>query len=125
MSCSFSLIARPCTKPAVLDISSWLAVTGILGSCTSTRNDIQMTYQLLAHFAMPAFARLTGASIWRMVQEQRQKAKEQGLERKRQKRTPELRESAKSFYKGLVADSDYQGQDYEVFSSWLGQTQNV
>ena len=59
------------------------------------------------------------------VQEQRRKAKEDGLAEKRQKRTPELKESAKTFYKGLVADSEYQGEDYEVFSSWLGQTQNV
>ena len=28
----------------------------------------------------------------------------------------------KAFYKGLTADSDYQGEDYDVFSSWLGQT---
>lgn len=59
------------------------------------------------------------------MQEQRAKAKEEGLEKKRRKRTSEERESAKTFYKGLVADSDYQGEDYEVFSSWLGQTQSV
>ena len=59
------------------------------------------------------------------MQEQRSKAKEDGLAQKRQKRTPELKESAKKFYKGLVADSDYVGEDYEVFSSWLGQTQSV
>jgi large subunit ribosomal protein L4e len=28
----------------------------------------------------------------------------------------------KAFYKGLTAESDYQGEDYDVFSSWLGQT---
>lgn len=34
-----------------------------------------------------------------------------------------LRAKGKAFYKGLTADSDYVGEDYEVFSSWLGQTQ--
>jgi large subunit ribosomal protein L4e len=29
----------------------------------------------------------------------------------------------KSFYKQLVVDSEYQGEDYEVFSNWLGTTQ--
>ena len=59
------------------------------------------------------------------LQEQRSKAREDGVERKRQARTAEQRQAAKGFYKGLVADSDYQGEDYEVFSSWLGETQAV
>lgn len=29
----------------------------------------------------------------------------------------------KEFYGKLMKESDYQGEDYEVFSSWLGQTQ--
>lgn len=58
-------------------------------------------------------------------QDQRQKAKQEGITQKRQKRTPELKEGAKTFYKGLVADSEYQGEDYEVFSSWLAETQAV
>lgn len=28
----------------------------------------------------------------------------------------------KAFYKGLTTESDYQGEDYDVFSSWLGQS---
>lgn len=59
------------------------------------------------------------------AQDQRQKAKQEGITQKRQKRTPELKEGAKTFYKGLVADSEYQGEDYEVFSSWLAETQAV
>lgn len=39
------------------------------------------------------------------------------------KRTPEGKELAKSFYKQLITDSDYVGEDYEVFSQWLGNTQ--
>ena len=30
---------------------------------------------------------------------------------------------AKGFYKGLMQDSDYQGEDYEVFSAWLRETE--
>lgn len=29
----------------------------------------------------------------------------------------------RAFYKSMIADSDYQGEDYDVFSSWLGNTQ--
>ena len=31
------------------------------------------------------------------------------------------RAKGSEFYKGLTAESDYQGEDYEVFASWLGQ----
>ena len=34
-----------------------------------------------------------------------------------------LLQSSKGFYNQLLQDSDYQGEDYEVFSSWLGQGQ--
>lgn len=26
----------------------------------------------------------------------------------------------KTFYKQMIVDSEYQGEDYEVFSNWLG-----
>ena len=58
-----------------------------------------------------------------MMQTQRAKAKAEGEEKRRSKRTPEQRETAKTFLKGMKSDSEYVGQDYEVFSSWLGQTQ--
>ncbi|KAK9867941.1 hypothetical protein WJX84_008385 [Apatococcus fuscideae] len=64
-----------------------------------------------------------------VAHDQRRKAKEEKLEKLRKgekvgskKRTPEQRASSKSFYKQLIQDSDYVGEDYEVFSSWLGQT---
>lgn len=96
------------------------------------------------------------------LQEQRAKAKAEGTQKRRTKRTPEQKEVAKKFLQGMVADSEYQvrpafhaarttaaqlprqgsislvlpllepgvtpllavqGQDYEVFSTWLGSTQ--
>jgi hypothetical protein len=36
-------------------------------------------------------------------------------------RTPALKASAKSFVSQMRADSDYTGEDYEVFAKWLGQ----
>ena len=64
-----------------------------------------------------------------LAQEQRRKAKEEKLEKLRKgekvaskKRKPEERAASKTFYKQLIQDSDYVGEDYEVFSSWLGQT---
>ena len=72
---------------------------------------------------MPAHGQL-----WH-VQDQRRKAKEEKLEKLRKgekvgskKRAPEQRAASKTFYKQLIQDSDYVGEDYEVFSSWLGQT---
>jgi len=29
---------------------------------------------------------------------------------------------AKAFYKKLIVDSEYQGEDYDQFSNWLGST---
>ena len=57
------------------------------------------------------------------AQEQRTKAKAEGTEKRRTKRTPEQKETAKKFLKGMVSDSEYQGDDYDVFSTWLGSTQ--
>jgi large subunit ribosomal protein L4e len=36
------------------------------------------------------------------------------------KRSKEAREVGKAFYKQMIVDSEYQGEDYEVFSKWLG-----
>lgn len=36
-------------------------------------------------------------------------------------RTTELRSIGKTFYKKMISDSDYQGEDYEVFAKWLSQ----
>ena len=36
-----------------------------------------------------------------------------------------LLQSSKGFYDQLLQDSDYVGEDYEVFSSWLGQTESA
>ena len=36
-------------------------------------------------------------------------------------RTPDLKASAKKFIAQMRADSDYQGEDYEVFAKWLSQ----
>lgn len=49
-------------------------------------------------------------------------AKEAGV-KKVTKAPKGQRTKAKAFYRGLTSDSDYQGEDYEVFSAWLGQTQ--
>ncbi|KAK9793008.1 hypothetical protein WJX73_009122 [Symbiochloris irregularis] len=59
------------------------------------------------------------------AQEQRSKSREEGVQKKRQDRAAGHKAKAKEFYNGLVADSEYQGEDYEVFSSWLGETQAV
>jgi len=32
-----------------------------------------------------------------------------------------MRKSGKKFYHQMVADSDFQGEDYEVFAKWLSQ----
>jgi large subunit ribosomal protein L4e len=39
------------------------------------------------------------------------------------KRSAEGKAVSKAFYKQLVVDSEYQGEDYEVFSKWLGSTE--
>ena len=56
---------------------------------------------------------------------QERRAKEKSLDKARRERSSEAKATGKEFYKGLMTDSDYQGEDYEVFSSWLGQTQAV
>lgn len=32
-----------------------------------------------------------------------------------------MKATGKRFYQGMIADSDYQGEDYEVFAKWLSQ----
>jgi hypothetical protein len=39
------------------------------------------------------------------------------------KRSKEQQAIAKKFYGQMVVDSEYQGQDYEVFDKWLGTAQ--
>jgi hypothetical protein len=39
------------------------------------------------------------------------------------KRSKEQQAIAKKFYGQLVVDSEYQGEDYEVFDKWLGTAQ--
>ncbi len=53
---------------------------------------------------------------------QERKQKEKTLEKARKARTEETKKVGKDFYGKLIQESDYQGEDYEVFSSWLGQT---
>jgi large subunit ribosomal protein L4e len=38
-------------------------------------------------------------------------------------RSAEQKKVGKQFYKQLIAESDYLGEDYDVFSSWLGTSQ--
>ena len=38
------------------------------------------------------------------------------------KRAEGEKDTGKAFIKQLRTDSEYQGEDYEVFSSWLGQS---
>lgn len=37
-------------------------------------------------------------------------------------RTKQVKSSGSEFYKQMIKDSDYLGEDYDVFSSWLGTT---
>lgn len=55
-----------------------------------------------------------------LAQAKATKAKEEGV-KKPKKSTAGQKAKGKAFYKGLTSESEYQGQDYEVFSSWLGQ----
>lgn len=57
------------------------------------------------------------------LQAKARKDKEAGVKKTRKAEKKGQRIKGKAFYKGLTADSDYVGEDYEVFSSWLGQTQ--
>ncbi|CAL8470058.1 g9600 [Coccomyxa elongata] len=51
------------------------------------------------------------------------KQKEKTLTKARKERTEENKKLSKDFYGKLMQDSDYVGEDYEVFSAWLGQTE--
>lgn len=44
-------------------------------------------------------------------------------EKKPSKRAAGTKATSRAFYKTMVADSEYQGADYEVFSAWLGAEQ--
>ena len=61
-----------------------------------------------------------------MLQAQRNKDRDARIEAKRkakrEQRTDEVKQSGKAFYKQMIKDSDYLGEDYDVFSSWLGTT---
>lgn len=54
---------------------------------------------------------------------QERKQKEKTLTKARRERTEEAKKLSKDFYGKLMQDSDYVGEDYEVFSAWLGQTE--
>lgn len=58
-----------------------------------------------------------------LSQAKARKNKEAGVTKTRKAEKKGHRAKGKAFYKGLTADSDYVGEDYEVFSSWLGQSQ--
>ena len=58
-----------------------------------------------------------------MLQSKARKDKEAGVKKQKKGDKKGLRAKGKAFYKGLTADSDYVGEDYEVFSAWLGQSQ--
>lgn len=36
-------------------------------------------------------------------------------------KTPEIKKAGKAFHKQMISESDYQGEDYEVFAKWLSQ----
>ena len=57
------------------------------------------------------------------MQERKQREKTTDKARREKARSKETKELSKGFYKGLMQDSDYQGEDYEVFSAWLGETE--
>ena len=57
------------------------------------------------------------------LQERKQREKTTDKARKEKERSKEAKDLAKGFYKGLMQDSDYQGEDYEVFSAWLRETE--
>jgi hypothetical protein len=57
-----------------------------------------------------------------MVQAKALKVKESGV-KKPKKTLAGQKPKGKAFFKGLTSESEYQGEDYEVFTSWLGQGQ--
>lgn len=36
-------------------------------------------------------------------------------------KTADIKKAGKAFHKQMISDSDYQGEDYEVFAKWLSQ----
>jgi large subunit ribosomal protein L4e len=65
------------------------------------------------------------AALLQESRQQSEKAKEAKKAKLREIRKSEHKTVAKTFYKQMIQDSDYVGEDYEVFSNWLGQTQKV
>lgn len=53
----------------------------------------------------------------------REEARRTAAPKKVGKRASGTKATSRAFYKTMVADSDYQGEDYEVFSAWLGAEQ--
>ncbi|KAK9827239.1 hypothetical protein WJX81_001716 [Elliptochloris bilobata] len=71
----------------------------------------------------------TARRVELLAEERRRKAKAEKMAAIREgrsgggrKRAEGEKEVGKAFIKQLRTDSEYQGEDYEVFSSWLGQT---
>jgi large subunit ribosomal protein L4e len=60
------------------------------------------------------------------LQERRAVAKAEKLEKMRKgepsvvKKSAEQKAVGKAFYKSLLVDSEYQGEDYDQFDKWLG-----
>ncbi len=56
---------------------------------------------------------------------QQEKSKANRAERLKAKRAARktTKHVGKEFYKSMIQDAPYQGEDYEVFSTWLGTTQ--
>ena len=64
-----------------------------------------------------------GAYARNPLQERKHREKTTDKARKDKERSKEAKELSRGFYKGLMQDSDYQGEDYEVFSAWLRETE--
>ena len=83
----------------------------------------------------PGYAQCNRTSLWGvcgvspcklfifLLQAKARKDKEAGVKKTKKVDKKGQRAKGKAFYKGLTSDSDYVGEDYEVFSSWLGQSQ--
>lgn len=61
-----------------------------------------------------------------MIQAARHEAREKRLEAIRNgtaksEKTAAIKQAGKAFHKQMVSESDYQGEDYEVFAKWLSQ----
>lgn len=57
-----------------------------------------------------------------LQQEKSKEARAERLKAKRASRKP-TKKVGKEFYKSMIQDAPYVGEDYEVFSTWLGTTQ--